>query len=134
MSTAVWLGFPEGQDHELRGVHGINVTGGSLPAQIWHDYMAVATEDRRYRGEFVDPGDLGGELIPSAGRIREGAEETTTTSSTTSSSVPSEESTTTSSTTSTTEPGEETTTSTTGPDEEPTTTTSTTAVSVPPPG
>jgi penicillin-binding protein 1A len=129
MSTAVWLGFPEGQDHELRGVHGINVTGGSLPAQIWHEYMAVATEDERYRGEFHDPGDLGGQLVPSSGRVHDGAGETTT-SSTTSSSVPDDASTT-SSTTDTTEPGDdegggETTTTTTAV-EEPSTTTSTTA-------
>jgi membrane peptidoglycan carboxypeptidase len=110
----VWLGFPDGQDHELRGVHGINVTGGSLPAQIWHEYMAVATDDPRYRGEFFDPGDLGGQLVPSSGRVRDGAD-TTTTSSTTSSSVPDDSTTSsTTDTTDTTEPGdgEETTTTT----------------------
>jgi penicillin-binding protein 1A len=121
LSTAVWLGFPDGQDHELRGVHGINVTGGSLPAEIWHAFMAVATDDPRYTGEFVDPGDLGGQLIPSSRRLPDGEETTTTTESTTST-VP-EESTTTSST-STTEPDDETTT-TTEADEETTTTTST---------
>ena len=26
----------------MMDVHGIQVNGGSLPAQIWHDYMAVA--------------------------------------------------------------------------------------------
>ena len=123
LSTAVWLGFPDGQDHELRGVHGINVSGGTLPAQIWRAFMDVATDDERYRGDFVDPGDLGiGQLIPSSGRLGDGEE--TTTTSTTSSSVP-DDSTTTSST-DTTEPGdEESTTTTTVGDEESTTTTST---------
>jgi membrane peptidoglycan carboxypeptidase len=126
MSTAVWMGFPEGQDHEMRNVHGIKVTGGSLPAQIWHAYMEVATQDPRYRGEFVDPGDLGGQLIPSSGRIAEGEEESTTT--TTATTVP-EESTTTSSapddgsTTSTTAEEETTTTSTSEPATSTTTTT-----------
>jgi penicillin-binding protein 1A len=120
LSTAVWLGFPDGQDHQLRGVHGINVTGGTLPAEIWQRYMDVATDDERYRGEFVDPGDLGGELIPDAGRIREGGATTTTSPTTTSStSVPDGEST----TTTTTADGDPTTTTTSSP-----TTTSTTVV------
>jgi penicillin-binding protein 1A len=114
LSTAVWLGFPDGQDHALRGVHGINVTGGTLPAEIWQRYMDVATDDERYRGDFVEPGDLGGELIPDAGRIREG-EPTTTTSS--------------SSTSSTSVPGESTTTTTTASGDATTTTTSTSTTS-----
>lgn len=111
LSTAVWLGFPDGQDHELRGVHGINVTGGSLPAEIWQRFMDVATDDQRYRGEFVDPGDLGGELLPDAGRLRE-EEETTTTSSTTTA-VPEESTTTTTSGSTTTTESTSTTTTTT---------------------
>ena len=79
LSTAVWIGYPEGQDRPLRGVHGINVTGGSLPAEIWRRFMAVATEDERYRGSFVRPRDLGGALIPDSHRLREGEETTTTT-------------------------------------------------------
>ena len=130
LSTAVWLGFPDGQDHELRGVHGINVTGGSLPAEIWHRFMAVATDDPRYRGEFVDPGELGGQLIPSAGRVRDGEEPTTTTASTTTTTP--EESTTTSSTATTEPAGEEETTTTTEAEE--TTTTTTTSTSVLPAG
>ena len=132
LSTAVWLGFPDGQGHELRGVHGINVTGGSLPAEIWRRFMEVATEDARYRGEFVDPGDLAGELIPSSGRVSEGEE--TTTTSTTTSSIPDDSATTSStqSSTTTTRPGGSTTT--TIFDESPTTTSSTTSTSVPLPG
>jgi penicillin-binding protein 1A len=36
--TAVWVGYP-GQKRVMPGV-----SGGSLPAQIWHDFMVVATE------------------------------------------------------------------------------------------
>jgi membrane peptidoglycan carboxypeptidase len=41
LSTAVWVGRPEG-DTPMRGVHGINVTGGSFPARIFSRYMRAA--------------------------------------------------------------------------------------------
>jgi penicillin-binding protein 1A len=41
LSTAVWVGRPEG-DTPMRGVHGINVTGGSFPARIFARYMRAA--------------------------------------------------------------------------------------------
>jgi penicillin-binding protein 1A len=127
LSTAVWLGYPDGQDHPLRGVHGINVTGGSLPAEIWQRFMDVATDDERYRGDFDEPDDLGGELIPDSGRLPEGAE--TTTTSSTSSTLPGD------ATTSTTAAGDETTTTTDGTGASTTTSTastSTTSTSAPP--
>ncbi|MBV9213014.1 MAG: transglycosylase domain-containing protein [Actinobacteria bacterium] len=40
MSSAVWVGYPNAQT-EMRDVHGIEVAGGTFPAQIWHDYMSV---------------------------------------------------------------------------------------------
>lgn len=53
LSTAVWVGHPEGQI-EMKDVHGIRVTGGSFPAMIWHDFMYDA--DRDYPEEdFVEP-------------------------------------------------------------------------------
>jgi penicillin-binding protein 1A len=116
MSTAVWVGYPDGQDHELRNVHGINVTGGTIPADIWHRYMTVATHDARYRGSFHDPGRFTGKLVPESGRAKVGE-------STTSTSSPPSRSTTT--TTSTTAPAATSTTSTSTP-EASTTTTSTT--------
>ena len=116
LSTAVWLGYPDGQDHELRGVHGIDVTGGTLPAEIWHAFMQDAIEDDRYAGRFPDPPDLGqGRLVPDSGRA---VEETTTTSTT----APEE----TSTTTSTTEPEDDATTTTTSTSAPPETSTTTT--------
>ncbi len=44
LSTAVWVGHPEGQI-PMRNVHGIRVTGGSFPAQIWARFMVKALED-----------------------------------------------------------------------------------------
>lgn len=41
ISTSVWVGYPNSKV-PMTDVHGIQVNGGSLPAQIWHDYMAPA--------------------------------------------------------------------------------------------
>jgi penicillin-binding protein 1A len=41
MATAVWVGYPNALQ-SMTDVHGISVQGGSIPAQIWHDYMSVA--------------------------------------------------------------------------------------------
>jgi penicillin-binding protein 1A len=41
LSTSVWVGYPNSKVPMLN-VHGIQVNGGSLPSQIWHDYMSVA--------------------------------------------------------------------------------------------
>jgi penicillin-binding protein 1A len=44
LSTAVWVGYPEKQV-EMTDVHGISVTGGSFPAEIWQKFMSVADLD-----------------------------------------------------------------------------------------
>jgi penicillin-binding protein 1A len=47
LTTAVWVGYPNepGQKpKDLQGVHGINVTGGTLPASIFSTYMGHATQ------------------------------------------------------------------------------------------
>jgi penicillin-binding protein 1A len=41
--TAVWMGAPEGRV-PMRNVGGINVTGGSYPAKVWHEFMDKALE------------------------------------------------------------------------------------------
>jgi penicillin-binding protein 1A len=44
LSTALWMGWPESEEHKLTNVHGIGaVTGGTLPAQMWSTYMRQAT-------------------------------------------------------------------------------------------
>ncbi|ADB54299.1 transglycosylase domain-containing protein [Conexibacter woesei] len=43
LSTAVWIGYP--QPTPMYSVHGYGVQGGTIPAMIWHDYMAVAKGD-----------------------------------------------------------------------------------------
>jgi penicillin-binding protein 1A len=53
LSTAVWMGHPEAQI-EMDNVHGIRVTGGSFPAEMWHKFMYDA--DRDYpEADFVEP-------------------------------------------------------------------------------
>ncbi len=41
LATAVWVGYPNAQI-EMRSVHGISVSGGSFPAEIWGIFMAAA--------------------------------------------------------------------------------------------
>ena len=41
LAAAVWMGSPVGQE-SMRGVAGINVTGGSFPAMIWSSFMRGA--------------------------------------------------------------------------------------------
>ncbi|QGG96878.1 transglycosylase domain-containing protein [Actinomarinicola tropica] len=48
ISTAVWMGYPtgdaEGNPRLMDDVRGIQVTGGSFPAEIWSDFMTRALE------------------------------------------------------------------------------------------
>lgn len=41
LATAVWVGYPK-QQIAMNSVHGIGVTGGSFPAEIWQKYMSDA--------------------------------------------------------------------------------------------
>jgi membrane peptidoglycan carboxypeptidase len=42
LSTAVWMGYKEG-NIPLRGIHGVGaVVGGTWPARMWHDFMIEA--------------------------------------------------------------------------------------------
>jgi penicillin-binding protein 1A len=60
--TSVWLGF-DNNNHKLLDVRGLSaVSGGSLPAQIWHDFMDQATRDRPLQS-FVPPAELGGQVL-----------------------------------------------------------------------
>jgi penicillin-binding protein 1A len=45
LSTAIWMGHPQGKI-PMTDIHGISVTGGSFPAQIWQKFMYQA--DRAY--------------------------------------------------------------------------------------
>jgi penicillin-binding protein 1A len=62
--TSVWLGYDD-PARKLVGLYGLEgVSGGSVPAQIWHDFMEVATSDRPNE-PFVEPDELGGLVLNS---------------------------------------------------------------------
>jgi membrane peptidoglycan carboxypeptidase len=61
--ASVWLGY-DNPRHKLYNVNGIRaVSGGSLPAQIWHDFMVEATRDTPPEA-FVEPQTFGVVLNP----------------------------------------------------------------------
>jgi penicillin-binding protein 1A len=41
LASAVWVGYPNAL-REMRGVHGVDVAGGTFPAEIWGSFMNVA--------------------------------------------------------------------------------------------
>jgi penicillin-binding protein 1A len=53
-AAVVWMGYPDGNSHRMDNVHGIAVTGGTLPAQIWQQFMSAALVDVPPDG-FPDP-------------------------------------------------------------------------------
>jgi penicillin-binding protein 1A len=100
LSTTVWMGHPQG-NIPMTDVHGVSVTGGTFPAQIWQKFMYDA--DRRYpQTDFTIPG----VLVQYEPHFQGNYTVVSTTSTT---------STSTTSTTSTTLPGGDTTTTTVGP-------------------
>jgi membrane peptidoglycan carboxypeptidase len=54
LTTVTWVGYPTGEK-PMRGVHGIpGVTGGTLPAEIWHTYMTAALQGQPVE-QFAGP-------------------------------------------------------------------------------
>jgi penicillin-binding protein 1A len=45
LAVAVWMGNPKAQQ-EMYNVQGVRVAGGTFPARVWHDFMAVAMADQ----------------------------------------------------------------------------------------
>ncbi|MCK4268429.1 MAG: PBP1A family penicillin-binding protein, partial [Actinomycetia bacterium] len=61
--TAVWVGYPH-EKKPMTSVHGVSVTGGSFPAQIWKKFMTFATKDLPVKGFDDGPIDDKKILIP----------------------------------------------------------------------
>jgi penicillin-binding protein 1A len=62
--TSVWLGYDK-PEKKLVNVYGLRgVSGGTVPAQIWHNFMDVATRNRP-NAPFVVPAELGGQVLNS---------------------------------------------------------------------
>jgi penicillin-binding protein 1A len=64
LTTAVWMGYAAAAK-SMDGFRGIkNVAGGTVPAQLWHDYMtAVLAADPQYAGDFPPAYYLGGQTL-----------------------------------------------------------------------
>ena len=54
--TAVWVGYPDAQ-RAMTSVHGMKVTGGSFPAQIWQSFMKIASASLP-KSDFARPAGL----------------------------------------------------------------------------
>jgi membrane peptidoglycan carboxypeptidase len=125
LTTAVWMGSPQGEV-PMRGVGGVNVAGGTFPAQIWHAYMTAALAGQPSEPlPGPDPAQIPApvQIVALPGQAPT-TSSTTTSTSTTSTTVLGGSTTTTlrGGSTTTTTPGE-TTTSTTSPKKPPTTST-----------
>lgn len=118
LSTAVWMGFPEGASRPMTNVRGERVTGGGLPARIFREFMRQATRDHEAT-RFPRPDNFRGKVLRGS-RLEFSEESTTTTGTPTPTS--------TSSTTTTTPPSSTTRLNTTT-TRRPTTTTTTTSTS-----
>jgi penicillin-binding protein 1A len=88
LTTAVWMGYANGFRPMLQFRGLASVQGGSIPARLWHDYMAAAlAAEPQWVGSFPGVSYLGGTTLtpPAAGTVLypEGLGTTTTTSTTT---------------------------------------------------
>ena len=64
LSTAVWMGYPEGQSKTMTDVHGVhNVNGGSLPATIFQRFMSRAVNQRSCGPDFAKPDSFPGKIL-----------------------------------------------------------------------
>lgn len=69
LATAVWVGNPASRV-QMRGVGGINVTGGSYPAQAWGEFNTAYHEDLTpLNFPECDPNERGGKLIRPDGEL-----------------------------------------------------------------
>ena len=65
LTAAVWMGYPNppGEAPKVMDkVHGIEVTGGSFPSQIWNKFMRNATEGTD-TGSFTSPTSFPGKIL-----------------------------------------------------------------------
>jgi penicillin-binding protein 1A len=85
LATCVWVGYPQGEIPLLNVEGYYQVFGGSLPARIWHDFMAPAVEHLPVK-DFPTP-TIGGTIISGSGTYTyaPGYAPTTSTSTTTTS-------------------------------------------------
>ena len=74
VSTSVWVGYSKGLI-DMVDVHGIEVFGGTYPAEIWGDFMAAAVEDLPVEDFPPPPPEERGVIPDVVGQMQEDAEE-----------------------------------------------------------
>jgi penicillin-binding protein 1A len=62
LTTAVWMGYAEGQSRKMLDVHGRKVNGGSFPATIFNRFMTKATRNMD-AADFTAPASFGGRIL-----------------------------------------------------------------------
>jgi penicillin-binding protein 1A len=63
LAVAVWMGDPKSQQ-PMYNVEGQRVSGGSFPAQVWHDFMAVAMANQEVLDWPKPPEELQYTVLP----------------------------------------------------------------------
>jgi penicillin-binding protein 1A len=63
LAVAVWMGYPDGQK-SMYNVQGRRVSGGSFPALVWHDFMAVAMANQPVLDWPKPPEELSYTILP----------------------------------------------------------------------
>jgi penicillin-binding protein 1A len=63
LAVAVWMGNPTSQE-SMYNVQGVRVAGGTFPAQVWHDFMAVAMADQEVLDWPKPPEELSYTILP----------------------------------------------------------------------
>jgi 1A family penicillin-binding protein len=63
LAVAVWMGNPKEQQ-EMYNVQGVRVAGGTFPARVWHDFMAVAMANQEVLDWPKPPEELTYTILP----------------------------------------------------------------------
>jgi len=63
LAVAVWMGNPTSQQ-SMYNVQGVRVSGGSFPARVWHDFMAVAMANQEVMDWPRPPEQLSYTILP----------------------------------------------------------------------
>ena len=63
LAVAVWMGNPRSQE-SMYDVQGVRVAGGTFPARVWHDFMAVAMANQEPLDWPKPPEELSYTILP----------------------------------------------------------------------
>ncbi|HVM09936.1 MAG TPA: transglycosylase domain-containing protein [Acidimicrobiales bacterium] len=85
LTTAVWMGFPEGNKRPMLNVRDKKVSGGSFPATIFRRFMEGATKDPKFQAQFPKVSRFKGKALAQPAKV---VLPTTTTTSTTTTTAP----------------------------------------------